>query len=189
MGFEEGSVTRIASKGGKPYRQRLKCLVVCEKEDCQCARLLNNSVKASPGEDALGKYKSALETGHPYDLVILDTGPGEDGYETGKTIRSIENSQNLTPAKFIVVADDDNVIDAIIMFKFLQAVAFLPKPVTREQVADTVRNYGIGEVQLTATEYSILLKVITSAGRLKNKRTINGPVHSPMPRQVKSNAS
>ena|ERR1039457_3086123 len=177
MSFKGGSPTLHPAKGKNQYGQYLKCLVVCDVPGCQCARLIKYADKAFPGDDALRKYKSALESSNPYNLVILDTVLGGVGYETGKAIRKVEKIRKQKPTNIMVIADDDDPLAAISIFKNLQAVAYLPKPVTKRQLTSTIKKMEIGKVVLSSVEYSILVDALAFDNRTK----CIGPMHNDPP--------
>jgi two-component system, chemotaxis family, chemotaxis protein CheY len=97
---------------------------------------------AGDGLEALGKFKAALDSGRPYDLVMLDLlMPEMDGYETGKAIRLMESEQDLpaaSKANIIVVSSVHTPQEIIQAYMSTHSVAHLNKPVKPEKLHKTL---------------------------------------------------
>ena len=92
---------------------------------------------AVDGDEAVNAVKKALESGEPYDLILLDIMmPSMNGHEALKKIRKIEESKGFNVgqgAKVIMVTalgDKKNVLDA---FKE-EADGYLVKPVEKSKL-------------------------------------------------------
>jgi len=122
----------------------LRCLIVDDEESCRefIATLLRSAAEchqASSGAKTLEKYKNALDSNNPYDLIILDIMmPGMmSGHDAIRGIRSIEKRGNLGKKVYIIILSMLNPsCDA-------QADAYLRKPVSKEALFNVITKMGL----------------------------------------------
>lgn len=100
---------------------------------------------AVDGTEAVGKFRSAMKIGSPYDLICLDVMmPGMDGREVLREIRAHEEYEGITTlggVKIVMVtalSTYDNIAGA---FRD-QCDGYLTKPVTRKQLETTLAAIG-----------------------------------------------
>lgn len=87
------------------------------------------------GNQGLAEIKRAMETGDPYNLILLDSRmPGMDGFQMAKTIK--KNSELTSPV--IMMLDLNNMKSGKIKGKKLGITDFLLKPVSPSDLEDAV---------------------------------------------------
>jgi len=130
----------------------MKCLIV---DDDQLGRELiaeylngrGSLDMAANGQEAVEKYRGAIGSGAPYDLILLDIiMPGMDGHEAAKTIRHLEQERGITPDKgvnIIVLTSLSTPKDVIESYVSAQSAAHLVKPVTPEKLLTTLNKLGL----------------------------------------------
>jgi two-component system chemotaxis response regulator CheY len=101
---------------------------------------------AVDGEEAVEAVRLALSTDEPYSLICLDIlMPGLDGHEVLKSLRDLEEQNKLPSnkrAKVIMttgLGSKDQVMSA---FRE-QADAYFVKPVMKDRLLETVRQWGL----------------------------------------------
>lgn len=130
----------------------MKCLIV---DDDQLGRELIAEYlgdlaafdMATNGREAVEHYQAAIESGSPYDLIILDIiMPEMNGHEAAKTIRRMEQEKKIQPDKgvnIIVLSALNTPKDVIETYVSAQSAAHLIKPVTREKLLLTLNKLGL----------------------------------------------
>lgn len=105
--------------------------------ECQCAE---------NGMEGISKFKQALHTGAPFDLVCLDIiMPETDGLQTLIEIRSAENMHgnfNYRKAKVIVITSLDDLRDVMASMT-LMCQEYIKKPVNRDDLVNKIRSLGL----------------------------------------------
>lgn len=97
---------------------------------------------AHDGREAIGAYRIALDSGHPYDLVCLDIMmPHIDGHETLKAIRLIEAERHVlgsdgVPVLMLTASEDPK--DCIRAFTE-GCECYVPKPIREKALMLEVR--------------------------------------------------
>ena len=128
----------------------MKCLIVDDEIFCRefVATLLSangDCHQASSGSEALDKYNSALTSGEPYDLVIMDIMmPGISGHEAAKEIRRIEKEKK--PEKrvnIVMLTALNSANDAMESFCNAQSAAYLVKPVSKDGLYNVMSKLGL----------------------------------------------
>jgi len=128
----------------------MKCLIVDDEVFCRefVATLLSTTAdcqQAGSGMEALEKYNSALASGAPFDLVIMDIMmPGMSGHDAAKAIRHIEKEQK--PAKrvnIVMLTALNSSNDAMESFCSAQSAAYLVKPVSKEGLFNVLSKLGL----------------------------------------------
>jgi two-component system chemotaxis response regulator CheY len=130
----------------------MKILIV---EDSRSARNVMEEMLSEYGEcdtaenGRLGveAFETAIDDGHPYDLVFLDIiMPEMDGQEALKKIREIEENRDvmeLDEATIIMttsLSDSKSITDA--MYKG-EATSYIVKPATEEKISEKLRTLGL----------------------------------------------
>ena len=130
----------------------LKCLVV---DDDELGRELivnaldgvANCMTATNGGEAVGSFRSAMDEGVPFDLIILDVlMPGMNGHEAGEAIRKIERERSIPLAKqvkIIVLTSLNTPQDVMNSFMSAQSAAHLVKPVEPAKLRETLGKLGL----------------------------------------------
>jgi len=127
----------------------MKCLIVDDETFCRefvttLLRATAECHQAKSGTEALVKYNSALASGEPYDLIIMDIMmPGMSGHDAAQAIRSIEKEQK--PAKrvsIVMLTALNSANDAMKSFCQAQSAAYLVKPVSKEGLFNVVSKLG-----------------------------------------------
>ena len=102
---------------------------------------------AVDGQDAVGKFRAALEAGDPYELILLDiVMPDMDGIAAGKEIRKLERDLELTVDKQVKIimmtalSTPQNVMQSMLS---VQSSAYLVKPVEPEKVRKIIGRLGL----------------------------------------------
>jgi two-component system, chemotaxis family, chemotaxis protein CheY len=98
------------------------------------------------GKEALESFKTALETGRPYDVVCLDIMmPEMDGHEVLRAIRQLEAERKIAVGKGAKVVMTTALDDAgNVMGAFRSgAESYLVKPVDQEKVAAAIQKLGL----------------------------------------------
>ena len=103
-------------------------------------------VIAEDGEKALARFREALSSPHPFELICLDIMlPLLDGQAVLKEVRSIEAAQGiggLAGCKVVMLTalrDADNVMKA---FRS-QCEGYLSKPISKERLFREIRSLGL----------------------------------------------
>ncbi|MGE5583573.1 MAG: response regulator [Bacillota bacterium] len=129
----------------------MKVLIV---EDDFVTRRLLQSFLAPYGEcditvnglEAITAYRMALEEKKPYDLICLDIlMPEMDGQEVLTEIRQIERELGIKGSgsvKVITISILSDVSNIQTVFKG-QCEAFLPKPIEKKKLMETLENLGL----------------------------------------------
>ncbi|OAQ21607.1 hybrid sensor histidine kinase/response regulator [Thermosulfurimonas dismutans] len=92
---------------------------------------------AEDGEEALEKYRKALETGNPFDLVILDlTVPGGKG-----GVWTIERLRKLDPQVKAILSTGYTLDDVRKIVKDLPFVDILRKPYTMDELSQILEKH------------------------------------------------
>ena len=141
--LEEGKPTESRKEGDSPRMVRGKVLVMDDEElvrDLVKRGLEKNGISvdvASDGEEAVQNYRKALESGSPYNAVLLDlTVPGGmGGVEAARMILKIHPEANLIVSSGY---SDDIVLSEYTKYGFK---ACLPKPYTIQKLIKTVEGF------------------------------------------------
>jgi two-component system chemotaxis response regulator CheY len=129
-----------------------KCLIV--DDDLLGRELIAQYLQNVPivdtavdGQDAVGKFRAALEAGDPYEIILLDIiMPDMDGITAGKEIRKIEKVLALTVDKQVKIImltalnTPENVMQSMLS---VQSSAYLVKPVEPEKFRKTIGQLGL----------------------------------------------
>lgn len=98
---------------------------------------------AQNGEEAVRSFRNALESGDPYNVVVLDIMmPEMDGQEALENIREIESKYNIEgtdKCKVIMCTALDD-YDTVMQSFRNQCDAYLVKPVSKEKVKEILIN-------------------------------------------------
>jgi len=95
---------------------------------------------AAHGLEAIDKIEEAQEAGHPYSLLLLDVMmPILDGIETTKRLRAKGFTESDLPIIAVTAATS---FDEIRSYKTAGMQAFLAKPVSLENLRDTLLAWG-----------------------------------------------
>src|SRR5512138_244234 len=87
----------------------LKCLIVDDDEMgreliAHCLEGIAACTGAADGAEAVQEFRAALESGSPFDLIILDiVMPNMDGHAAGKEIRRIEKEKGIPLAQQVKI--------------------------------------------------------------------------------------
>ena len=141
--LEEGKPTESRKEGISPGMVRGRVLVMDDEElvrDLVKRGLEKNGISvdvASDGEEAVQNYRKALESGSPYNAVLLDlTVPGGmGGVEAARMILKIHPEANLIVSSGY---SDDIVLSEYTKYGFK---ACLPKPYTIQKLIKTVEGF------------------------------------------------
>lgn len=108
---------------------------------------LGQCAEAEDGAIAVAAFKEALTNNEPFDLILMDIMmPKMDGHEALQEIRNLEREANIPPTKEVKVimatalSDPKNVVRA---YYKGGATAYLPKPVEKSVLLDTIRGLGL----------------------------------------------
>jgi two-component system chemotaxis response regulator CheY len=129
-----------------------KCLVV--DDDLLGRELIAQYLQNVPvvdtavdGQDAVGKFRTALAAGDPYEVILLDiVMPDMDGITAGKEIRKIERALALTvdkQVKIIMLTALNTPQDVMQSMLSAQSSAYLVKPVEPKKVRKTIGQLGL----------------------------------------------
>jgi len=129
----------------------LKILVVEDENEIQ--RLIKVYLSdygrcdtASDGEEAISKFKSSLEAGEKFDLIVLDIlMPKMNGCEVLERIRELEKARGiigLDGVKIIMLTALDDTKNVIWSFKH-RCDAYLVKPFTSEDLVKEIKDLGL----------------------------------------------
>jgi two-component system, chemotaxis family, chemotaxis protein CheY len=128
----------------------MKCLIVDDEIFCRefVATLLRTTAdchQASNGTEALERYNSALASGEPYDLIVMDIMmPGMSGHDAATSIRSIEKEkQTDKKVNIIMLTALNSANDAMESFCNAQSAAYLVKPVSKEGLFNVLTKLGL----------------------------------------------
>ena len=101
--------------------------------------------QAGSAKEAIRKFKAALESDDPYDLIVMDIMmPGLGGHEAVETIRSIENAQKPgNPVSIVMLTGLNTAGDAMEAFCSAQSAAYLVKPVSKDDLHTTLSKLGL----------------------------------------------
>ncbi len=98
---------------------------------------------AQNGEEAVRSFRNALESGDPYNVILLDIMmPEMDGQEALENIREIESKSNiegLDKCKVIMCTALDD-YDTMMQSFRNQCDAYIVKPVSKEKVKEILIN-------------------------------------------------
>lgn len=130
----------------------LRCLIV---EDDELSReLLSLQMEsyaacdlAENGRVGVDRFMEALQSGHPYDLILLDiVMPEMDGLEAAKAIRALEEKQGIgieSGVNIVVLSSLNTPQDVIQAYVAAQSAAYLVKPVQPEKLVKTLRKLNL----------------------------------------------
>ena len=128
----------------------MKCLIVDDEVFCRefVATLLRTTAdchQAGSGTEALEKYHEALDSGEPYDIVIMDIMmPGLSGHDAAKAIRAVEKDKKPDKRVNIVMLTALNSAnDAMESFCNAQSAAYLVKPVSKDGLFNVMSKLGL----------------------------------------------
>ena len=103
--------------------------------------------EAADGSEAIAKFRSAMVTDTPYDLIILDIMmPEMSGHETAKAIRALEKEHRLEigkRVKIVMLTALNSPQDAMDSFCSAQSAAYIVKPVSRENLFNIISKLGL----------------------------------------------
>jgi len=98
------------------------------------------------GREAVEAFRSALQSGHRYDLVCMDIMmPEMDGRETVKQVRALEQERGIlstSGAKIIMTTVVDDIKDVARCFEEL-CDAYLLKPINLAELLKQVESYHL----------------------------------------------
>ncbi|GFE60378.1 response regulator [Geobacter sp. AOG2] len=129
-----------------------KCLVVDDDELGReiIAQYLENVPvvdTAINGQDAVEKFREALTSDAPYELILLDiVMPDMDGIAAGKEIRKREKELALPTdkqVKIIMLTALNTPQDVMQSMLSVQSSAYLVKPVEPDKVRKTISQLGL----------------------------------------------
>ncbi|MDR3580053.1 MAG: response regulator [Oryzomonas sp.] len=129
-----------------------KCLIV--DDDLLGRELISQYLQSVPvvdtavdGQDAVEKFRTAMEAGDPYELILLDiVMPDMDGIAAGKEIRKLERELALTAdeqVKIIMLTALNTPHNVMQSMLSAQSSAYLIKPVEPEKVRKTIGKLGL----------------------------------------------
>jgi two-component system, chemotaxis family, chemotaxis protein CheY len=101
---------------------------------------------AESGEIGLEQFKTALESGAPYDLACLDIKlPGMDGLETLRMIREEEEARGIFPGQGTKVIMTTAVDDKAKIIKAFneQCEVYLTKPISKSRLDEKLTELGL----------------------------------------------
>ncbi|UFS69519.1 response regulator [Geomonas sp. RF6] len=128
----------------------MKCLIVDDEIFCRefVATLLKDIAEcrqAGSGKEAVAKYTEALESGSPYDLIILDIMmPDMSGHDVAKEIRALEKERKAGGVKIIMLTALNSPTDAMDSFFNAQSAAYLVKPISKDGLFNVIGKLGLG---------------------------------------------
>lgn len=95
---------------------------------------------AEDGQAALDMVKAGLESGAPYDLLMLDIlMPNMDGHEVLRAIRALEEERQLEPGNRLKVIMATSLAEREHMLKHFDAWdGYIVKPVHREDIQENL---------------------------------------------------
>ncbi len=98
-------------------------------------------VLSNSGEEALEAVKHGIETGEPYNIILLDiVMPDLDGHETLRAIRELEKSAfsvSQSRAKIIMTSALDDIENIVQSFEELSDAYFV-KPIPKRDLLDKI---------------------------------------------------
>lgn len=130
----------------------MKCLIVDDEGFSRefVATLLKDIAEceeATTGSEAVAKFSAALESGAPFDLILLDIMmPEMNGHDTAKAVRSIEKEHGLDLRKrvnIVMLTALNSTQDAMESFCSAQSAAYIVKPVSRENLLNVISKLGL----------------------------------------------
>jgi len=128
----------------------MKCLIVddeiiCRKKVVAILKEVAEYDEAANGGEALAKFRQALGSDDPYDVIFLDIlMPGIDGHQIAQEIRKMESeSPGAGSVKIIMLTVLDSVNDAMISFCHGHSAAYLVKPASEEKFIGTFKKLGL----------------------------------------------
>jgi two-component system chemotaxis response regulator CheY len=103
--------------------------------------------EAATGIEAVEAFKQSLEDDAPFDLILLDiVMPEMDGLRALETIRGIEKERGMSgdnAVKVLMISSLDDPKNMNRAFFQGQALDFISKPVTREELLDVLAKFGL----------------------------------------------
>ena len=129
----------------------MKTLIV---EDNVCCRSIVQKMLASyglcsmagNGEEAVNAFKTALEEGSPYELILMDIMmPVLNGYQALERIRVLENEKGIPEddeVKVIMTTSCDD-SDSVVKSYDAGATSYLEKPIDREALIKEIKSLGL----------------------------------------------
>lgn len=130
----------------------MKCLIVDDEGLNRefVATLLMGAAEceeAVNGSEAVTKFRAALESDVPFDLVLLDIMmPEMNGHETAKAIRSLEKEHGLDMGhrvNIVMLTALNSPQDAMESFCSAQSAAYIVKPVSKENLFNVITKLGL----------------------------------------------
>ncbi|MEO5346845.1 MAG: response regulator [Magnetococcus sp. YQC-9] len=124
-------------------------------DDDDNSRVILTTILASHGEchevgngvEAVAFFKSALESGTPFQLVCMDIMmPEMDGQEAVLAIRALEKAHHVSQndEAVVIMTSALDTLDSIIRsFDQGGCNAYLGKPIRRAALLEKIRNYGL----------------------------------------------
>jgi two-component system chemotaxis response regulator CheY len=129
-----------------------KCLIV--DDDLLGRELISQYLQNVPvvdtavdGQDAVEKFRTALEAGDPYELILLDiVMPDMDGITAGKEIRKLERELALAvdqQVKIVMLTALNTPLNVMQAMLSAQSSAYLVKPVEPDKLRKTIGQLGL----------------------------------------------
>lgn len=133
-------------------KEKLKILVV--EDDIVTRQVITkmllsygNCDIAVNGDEAIKSYRFSLEEKIPYDLICLDiVMPEVDGHQALREIREMEETYGVPDNKavnIIMVTALNDPKNAIRAFKKKGAIAYITKPIDKEELLGEIRTLGL----------------------------------------------
>lgn len=130
----------------------MRCLIVDDEELNRefVATLLHEIAEcehAENGNEAISKFKAALDGNTPFDLILLDIMmPGISGHDTGKAIRALEKERGIevkNRVKIVMLTALNSAMDAMEAYCSAQSAAYLIKPISKANLHGVISKLGL----------------------------------------------
>jgi signal transduction histidine kinase/DNA-binding response OmpR family regulator len=103
-------------------------------------RLGHRPIMAATGSEAVDAFVAALDTGAPFDLVLIDLHmPGMDGIEAARRMRAVEPDDRRTPIIALTADADPEMRDACLAAGM---DGFVTKPLDRDRLNAALADLG-----------------------------------------------